>query len=290
MIMLSNYHPELLANIKKTVKIALKEDLNYKRDITSLLIPRNKRITAKVITREDMIVCGQAWVNEVFNQIDPEIKIGWYYKDGDFVKAKSVLYSLEGEARGVLTGERTSLNFLQMLSGTATITHKYVQKIKTTKSKLLDTRKTIPGMRLAQKYAVRCGGGCNHRMGLYDAFLIKENHIMACGSITLAINAANRAAKNKLIEIEVENLQQLQEAITARADIVMLDNFSLPEMRQAVKINRKRVKLEVSGNISLETIKSIAKTGVDYISVGALTKNVKAIDLSMRILNVKYTI
>lgn len=274
---------KLLVNIKQAVKISLQEDLNGKGDITSLLIPKNKKITARVITREDMVFCGRPWVNEIFKQIDPDVQLEWYCKDGDFMQAKSTLYCLQGNARSLLIGERTALNFLQLLSSTATITNSYVKQITGTRAKLLDTRKTIPGMRLAQKYAVKCGGGSNHRFGLYDAFLIKENHIIVCGSITLAIQAAKKIAINKLIEIEVENLKQLQEAISAKADIIMLDNFSLPQMRQAVKINNKQVKIEVSGNVNLENIKAIAKTGIDYISVGALTKNVNAVDLSMRI-------
>jgi nicotinate-nucleotide pyrophosphorylase (carboxylating) len=274
---------ELLAAIPNMVKLALEEDLAGQEDITSLLIPIDKQIVAKVITREDMIVCGQPWVNEVFQQIDSSVSIEWQCQDGDFISANKTLYRLSGKARSLLTGERTALNFLQILSGNATATRRYVEQLKGTKVKLLDTRKTIPGMRLAQKYAVKCGGGVNHRMGLYDAFLIKENHIISCGSIASAIHTAKKLKPNKQVEIEVETLKQLKEAIAAKADIVMLDNFTLEQMREAVAINNNSLKLEVSGNVNLESLKTIAETGVDYISVGALTKNVNAIDLSMRI-------
>jgi nicotinate-nucleotide pyrophosphorylase (carboxylating) len=269
--------------IKSIVTVALSEDLAGQEDITSLIIPETATASATIITRENMIVCGQDLVNEVFRQIDAETAINWQCQDGDEVEAGALLCHLTGKARSLLTSERTALNFLQMLSGTATTTWQYVEAIKGTKAQLLDTRKTIPGTRLAQKYAVRCGGGRNHRMGLYDAFLIKENHIAACGSITSAIGAAKSIAPNKTIEIEVETLEQLQEAIGVGSDIVMLDNFSLEQMHQAVKINTNKVKLEVSGNVSLDNIRAIAETGVDYISVGALTKNIKAIDLSMRL-------
>ncbi len=269
--------------IRDAVKAALFEDLAGQRDITSLLIPETTYANAHVVTRENMLLCGQAWVNEIFQQIDTSIRIDWKFSDGNSVSANQIIFRLNGPARSLLTGERTALNFLQTLSGTATVTHKYAKLLKSSKTKLLDTRKTIPGMRLAQKYAVRCGGGYNHRMGLYDAFLIKENHIHAFGSITKVILTAKKIAPDKKVEIEVENLQQLQEAINAKADIVMLDNFTLKQMQKAVAINRKQVKLEVSGSINLENIKDIANTGIDYISVGALTKNVTAIDLSMQL-------
>lgn len=267
--------------IKNNVKTALAEDLAGQQDITALLVPETI-VTAQVITREDTIICGQPWVNEVFNQIDPKIKIVWHCQDGDHIKKNNIIYKLTGNARSLLTGERTALNFLQMLSGTATLTHKYVQQLQGTNTKLLDSRKTIPGLRYAQKYAVRCGGGHNHRMGLYDAFLIKENHIRATGSITKAIITAKKTAPGKSIEIEVEDLASLKEAIAAQADIIMLDNFSIKQMQQAVTINNNRVKLEASGNITIANIKDIAHTGVDFISVGALTKNITAIDFSMQ--------
>lgn len=269
------------STIQNDVKIALNEDLASQQDITALLIPKSKQANACIITRENVVLCGKAWVKEVFQQIDATIKINWKFNDGHFISANDTICQLSGPARGLLTGERTALNFLQMLSYTATITHQYAELLKGTETKLLDTRKTIPGMRRAQKYAVTCGGGYNHRLGLYDAFLIKENHIHACGSINNAIAAARKISPNKPIEIEVESLEQLKTAISAQVDIVMLDNFTLEEMQKAVIINQKRVKLEASGNINLENIRDVAKTGVDFISVGALTKNIKSIDLSM---------
>jgi nicotinate-nucleotide pyrophosphorylase (carboxylating) len=267
--------------ISKMVKTALEEDIGS-GDITAQLISESTFAQARIITREPMILCGAAWVNEVFKQIDPQVEILWHYQDGQFIKANDVIFELKGSARSLLTGERTALNFLQMLSGTATTVHSYVEKIRHTSCKLLDTRKTIPGFRLAQKYAVTCGGGHNHRIGLYDAFLIKENHIAAAGSITDAIKKAREIGKAKPVEVEVENLAQLQEAIQSKADIVMLDNFDLAQMQQAVEHNQGRVKLEVSGNVTLSNIAKIAETGVNFISVGSLTKHIQAIDLSMR--------
>jgi nicotinate-nucleotide pyrophosphorylase (carboxylating) len=270
--------------IQKMVKIAIEEDLGGKHDITAVLIPESKLAKAHVITREKMILCGQAWVNEVFCEIDTTIAIDWQFKDGDLIQANQVIFKLTGPARSLLTSERTALNFLQVLSATATITYQLVEQLKGAKAKLLDTRKTIPGLRAAQKYAVRCGGGYNHRMGLYDAFLIKENHIAACGSISQAIFRAKKMSPNKTVEIEVENLAQLEEAIAAKPDMIMLDNFSVDNMQQAVAINHGRVKLEASGNVNLNNIKDIAATGIDFISAGILTKNIQAIDLSMRII------
>jgi nicotinate-nucleotide pyrophosphorylase (carboxylating) len=271
--------PESIIN--KMVKAALEEDIGS-GDITAQLISQNTSAKARIITREPMILCGSAWVNEVFRQIDPQVEIHWHYQDGQFIQANDAIFELNGNARSLLTGERTALNFLQMLSGTATTVHSYVEKIRHTSCKLLDTRKTIPGFRLAQKYAVTCGGGHNHRIGLYDAFLIKENHIAACGSISEAIKRAREIGKAKPVEVEVENLAQLQEAIQAEADIVMLDNFNIDQMKQAVELNQGRVKLEVSGNVTLSNIAKIAETGVNFISVGSLTKHIQAIDLSMR--------
>jgi nicotinate-nucleotide pyrophosphorylase (carboxylating) len=268
------------------VSHALHEDIG-KGDITARLIEPAKNARAKVITREQAVICGVDWVNEVFAEIDPAIKVIWYVKDGDEVKPDTVLFEVAGNARSLLTAERSALNFLQTLSGTATLTRAYVNKISHTQTKLLDTRKTLPGWRLAQKYAVRCGGGKNHRMGLYDAFLIKENHIISSGSITHAVDRARKLAPELPIEVEVENLTQLQEAIDNQVDIVMLDNFTLDMMKQAVVLNKNRVKLEVSGNVTLATIASVAELGVDYISVGSLTKHIHAIDLSMRIDMVK---
>ncbi len=268
--------------VSANVKAALQEDLAGQQDITAQLVPASKQAAAHVLTRESAVICGQAWVNEVFKQIDPKVKITWEHKDGDLVEPNDVIYKLEGNARSLLTGERTALNFLQMLSATATLTHKFVQKLAGTKAKLLDCRKTIPGLRLAQKYAVICGGGYNHRMGLYDAFLIKENHIRACGSITKAIAAARAIAPRKKVELEVENLADLIEAFQAKTDIIMLDNFSIDQMAEAVGLNQGQAKLEASGNIVLANIDQVAATGVDFISVGLLTKNVKAIDFSMQ--------
>lgn len=268
--------------IVESVKYALFEDLRGQKDITAQLIPAKRSASARVFTREDMVLCGVAWVNEVFRQIDKDVAINWNYKDGDEVDADCILYTLEGNARSLLTGERTALNFLQTLSGVATATNRFVKNLEGSATRLLDTRKTIPGMRMAQKYAVKCGGGCNHRMGLFDAFLIKENHIAACGSISEAIRAAREIAPEKKIEVEVENLDGLKEAIVARADIVMLDNFSLERIREAVELNAGRVKLEVSGDVNLGNIASIGATGVDFVSVGSLTKHVYAINLSMR--------
>lgn len=267
--------------IETLVNQALLEDVGT-GDITAQLIPKDKNAHARVITREPMVVCGQALVTEVFRQIDPNIAVSWQVKDSEHVNKEAVLFEVKGPARALLTGERSALNFLQMLSGTATTTWEWVQKLIGTKTKLLDTRKTIPLFRQAQKYAVRCGGGQNHRMGLFDAFLIKENHIMAAGSITDAISAAKIIAPGKPIEVEVETLIQLEEAINAGSNIIMLDNFDLEGITAAVKLNQGRSQLEVSGNVSLNNIAQIAATGVDFISVGALTKHVRAVDLSMR--------
>jgi nicotinate-nucleotide pyrophosphorylase (carboxylating) len=274
--------PHLQQDIVISVQHALAEDIGT-GDITAQLIPPEHIAQASVITREDCTFCGQAWVEEVFRQIDPFVRINWHAKDGEQMKANSSLFHLEGKARSLLTGERAALNFVQTLSGTATISHHYAQLVARTAVKLLDTRKTIPGLRTAQKYAVACGGCHNHRVGLYDAFLIKENHIAACGSITNAITSAHQIAPGKSVEVEVETLEELQEALTANADIIMLDNFSLADMRTAVGINNGKAKLEASGNVTEETLPVIAETGVDFISIGALTKHCRAVDLSMRI-------
>ena len=282
-----SYTAQLPQDIKQMVSIALAEDLGNlpakEGDITAALLPDATIATATLITREHGIFCGRAWMDEVFHQLGNEVQINWSVQDGDPISPNQVLCTLNGPARLLLTGERTAMNFVQTLSGTATMTHTYCEQIKETDVQLLDTRKTIPGMRTAQKYAVKCGGGYNHRIGLYDAFLIKENHIAAYGSIEKAVQAAHQLSPNKLVEVEVETLDELQEAITAKADIVMLDNFSVQMMQNAVQINQNHVKLEVSGNVTLDTIATYAKTGIDYISVGALTKHVTAIDLSMRL-------
>ncbi|NMH59196.1 carboxylating nicotinate-nucleotide diphosphorylase [Alteromonas ponticola] len=276
--------------ISSQVKIALEEDLggtiDINNDITACLIDADTHAQAKVITREACTICGVDWVNETFTQIDPEVEITWLVKDGDQTDAGSTLFSVAGNARAILTAERTALNFLQTLSGTATITAKYAKLLAHTDTQILDTRKTLPGMRLAQKYAVQCGGGKNHRIGLFDAYLIKENHIAACGSIPNAISKARQLNPQKPVEVEVENLDQLHQAIDAKADIIMLDNFTNEQIQQAVDINQGRSKLEVSGNITDERLASLSKLGVNYVSSGALTKHVQAIDLSLR-LNIK---
>jgi len=275
--------PELLADIRACVTRALQEDIGS-GDITAQLIPAAQTAKAQVITREDCTFCGRAWVEEVFRQLDPQVKIDWKLEDGDRAQANSVLFTLEGSARSLLTGERAALNFVQTLSGTATSCRQYAELVAHTQVKLLDTRKTIPGLRLAQKYAVTCGGCHNHRIGLYDAFLIKENHIAACGSIARAVAAAHQIAPGKPVEVEVENFAELDEALQAGADIIMLDNFSFNDQRTAVTLNNHRAKLEASGNITGDTLIPTAETGVDYISIGALTKHCRAVDLSMRVI------
>lgn len=268
--------------VKRNIETALSEDIGT-GDITAQLIAADKLAQARVITREDAILCGTDWVNEVFKSLSRDIKIEWAYGDGDKITRDNLLFTLEGPARAILTGERCALNFLQTLSGTATMSHQYANLVAHTKVKLLDTRKTLPGLRVAQKYAVKCGGCHNHRMGLYDAFLIKENHIMACGSISKAVDSARQIAPSKPVEIEVESLAEFEEALRARADIVMLDNFSIAMLKQAVSLNKGQAKLEASGGINRDTLVPIAETGVDYISIGALTKDCRSIDLSMRV-------
>ena len=265
----------------ENVTNALREDVGS-GDITAGLIDESTQLNARVITREHAVIAGQRWVNAVYSSLDKTVVICWNVKDGDKVEPNQTLFTISGPARSILTGERTALNFLQLLSATATITNQYVERISHTSCRLLDTRKTIPGLRMAQKYAVTCGGGKNHRIGLYDAFLIKENHIAACGGITNAVENAKKSHPNCPIEVEVENLEELDQAQQAGANIIMLDNFTPELMKKAVTIRAKEVKFEASGNVNLETISCIAETGVDFISVGALTKNIKAIDLSMR--------
>jgi len=264
-----------------TVALALAEDVGA-GDLTAALIPEDARAEATVISRETAVLCGAAWFDAVFRQLDPRVAIDWRAADGDRIEPNQVLCTLRGPARALLTGERTALNFLQMLSGTATLARRFADTVAGTGATILDTRKTLPGLRLAQKYAVRCGGCQNHRIGLFDAVLIKENHIMAAGSITNAIAAARRLHPGVTVEVEVENLAELEEALAAGPDIVMLDNFDLATMAEAVRIAGGRVKLEASGNVSFDTVRQIAETGVDYISIGGLTKDVRAVDLSMR--------
>lgn len=273
------------AYICATVKAALDEDVGT-GDLTAQLIPAERQSRATVITREDAILCGRAWFDEVFRQIDSAVRVTWSANDGDRVSANQRLCVLEGRARSLLTGERAALNFLQLLSATATVTRRYADAVSGTGCRILDTRKTIPGLRLAQKYAVKCGGGTNHRIGLFDAILIKENHIAAAGSIAAAVEAARRVGGRVMVEVEVENLAELDQALEAAADRIMLDNFSRDDMRRAVASVRKHrnhgVELEASGNMSLEDLRAVAETGVDFISVGGLTKHVRAVDLSMR--------
>ena len=271
--------------IRRQVQEALAEDVGS-GDLTASLIPADRRSSARVITREDAVLCGRAWFDEVFRALDPQVKVAWSANDGDSVRAGQELCRLDGPARSLLTGERTALNFLQALSGTATITRQYVNAVSGTKCRILDTRKTIPGLRLAQKYAVRCGGGTNHRIGLYDAILVKENHIAAAGSIAAAVKEARNVDHRVMLEVEVENLDELHQALAAKVDRILLDDFALEQMREAVRITRSHanahIELEASGNMSLETLRSVAETGVDYISVGGLTKHLRAVDLSMR--------
>ena len=273
---------ELSGEIQANVRAALAEDVGS-GDITAQLIPAERDASARIITRENATLAGTAWVDEVFRQVDPRVQVNWQVRDGEQVSADQTLFTLDGPARALLTGERSALNFLQLLSGTATRARHYADLVDGTGVKLLDTRKTLPGLRLAQKYAITCGGCHNHRIGLYDAFLIKENHIAACGGIAQAIEAAHRIAPGKPVEIEVEDLDELRQALDACADIVMLDELSLDDMRTAVALTAGRAKLEASGGITEATLRTIAETGVDYISIGTLTKDVKALDLSMRL-------
>ncbi len=269
------------AEITADVAAALKEDVGP-GDLTANLVPESQHIRVRVITREPAVIAGAAWVNEVFAQLDPNIEVDWQVQDGQDVQANQTLFYAHGQARSILTGERTALNFLQTLSGVATRTRQYVAAVDGTPARILDTRKTIPGLRLAQKYAVRCGGGYNHRIGLFDAYLIKENHIHACGGIQAAVQTARAKQSDCLLEIEAENMEQVATAVAAGADRVMLDNFSLDDMAEAVQKFGDDIELEASGGLELDTIRKVALTGVHYISVGALTKHVRAVDLSMR--------
>lgn len=264
------------------VQRALTEDIGT-GDVTAALLPADKMVEAIIISREPMLVCGRPWVDCTFAEIDPTIHVQWLVDEGSWQNRPTTLCRVHGLARGILTAERTALNFLQTLSATATQTYHYLKPLQGYKTRLLDTRKTIPGLRRAQKYAVACAGGTNHRSGLYDAFLIKENHIRACGSIRAAIELARLAAPDLLVEIEVESLDELHEALEAKPDRIMLDNFNLQMLEDAVAMNQKRCELEASGGIDLSTIARVAQTGVDYISVGAITKSIQAIDLSLLI-------
>ncbi len=272
-------------DLTRQVAAALREDIGP-GDVTASLVPDTQRVHGRVIVREPAVLCGTPWVTETFRQLDERVALEWQAQDGELVHPAQVILRLEGPAQPILTGERTALNFLQLLSGTATLARRFVEAVSGTGCVVLDTRKTVPGLRSAQKYAVRCGGAQNHRMGLYDMVLIKENHIAAAGSLTAAIAEARRAAGGVRIETEVESLAELEEALAAGPDIVLLDDFTLEDMRAAVQRNRALgapVKLEASGSVSLESVRAIASTGVDFVSVGSLTKHVRAVDLSMRL-------
>jgi len=276
---------QLTIAVAENVRHALEEDLGTE-DLTANLVAADARARAIVIAKEPMTMAGQPWVNEVFQQLDEDVAVQWMSNDGDHVPADAEICIITGPARSILSGERTALNFLQSLSATATVTARYVQEAEGTKARILDTRKTIPGLRLAQKYAVRCGGGNNHRIGLFDALLIKENHIISCGGIAAAVTTAKEQHQDLPVEIEVESVAELREALDAGADRMLLDNFDIEDLQRAVEINQTEgtppADLEASGGITLESIRAIAETGVDYISVGALTKDINAIDLSMR--------
>jgi nicotinate-nucleotide pyrophosphorylase (carboxylating) len=274
-------NPLPAAFIDSQVKLALLEDIGQ-QDLTANLIPADALASASLITRQQAVLCGKDWFEAVFSQLAPEVRIEWLAEDGDTLQADSVICQLTGPARAILTGERTAMNFLQTLSGTATRAKRYAEAVAGLPVKVLDTRKTLPGWRVAQKYAVTCGGCFNHRFGLYDGILIKENHIRAAGSINAAVSQAQALNADVDIEVEVENLAELQQALDAGADIVLLDNFELDQLRQAVAVSEQRALLEASGGVSLETIRDIAETGVDRISVGNLTKDIEAVDLSLQ--------
>ncbi|MFC7370020.1 MULTISPECIES: carboxylating nicotinate-nucleotide diphosphorylase [Vreelandella] len=277
-----HYENALAEEIRASAARLLAEDVGP-GDITAQLIPENQWATASIITREPAVLCGAAWVDEIFRRLDNRVTLRWQAADGDLLEENQCFLELEGPARSLLTGERAALNILQTLSATATTTRRYADLIEGTGVRLLDTRKTLPGMRLAQKYAVTCGGGHNHRIGLWDAFLIKENHIAACGGIQAAVSQARKLASDLPVEVEVETFEELDQALAAGADIIMLDNFALEDLHVAVEINGGRATLEASGNVSATTLKAIAETGVNCISSGALTKDITSIDLSMRL-------
>jgi nicotinate-nucleotide pyrophosphorylase (carboxylating) len=270
------------ALVNTNVSNSLQEDIGS-GDLTAELIPQSQTAHATIISREHVVICGIPWANACFTQLDANINIDWNVKDGDIIKADHVLCNISGNARAMLTAERTALNFLQTLSATATETRLYVEAVEGLNTQILDTRKTMPGLRMAQKYAVVIGGGLNQRLALYDGILIKENHIAAAGSIKAALDAAYKLNKTDSIQIEVESIAQLQEALDAGAKSVLLDNFNCDQLREAVKLNQKRAVLEASGNVNIQTVRTVAETGVDRISIGSLTKNIKAVDLSMRI-------
>ena len=273
---------QLEETVTADVTRALQEDIAT-GDLTARLIPESRGATARLITREEGVLCGVEWFNRTFDELDPEVEIFWHHKDGDEVAAGTPLCEIEGHARAMLTAERTALNFVQLLSGVATKARRYVRAIDGTRARIYDTRKTLPGLRIAQKYAVQAGGARNHRIGLYDGILIKENHIMAAGSLARAVQQALREVpEGTMVQVEVETLDQLREAIDAGAKLILLDNFDVPKMREAVAVSAGRAQLEASGGITLDNVRAIAETGVDRISIGSLTKDIKALDLSMR--------
>ena len=277
--------PTLPQDLPQQIATALTEDIGP-GDITAELVPASQQVTGKVITREAAEMAGRPWVAETFRQLDPGVRLTWHAQDGDRIAPDQTLFEIAGPARPVLTGERTALNFLQLLSATATAARRYVDAIAGTECVIIDTRKTIPGLRTAQKYAVTCGGAQNHRMGLFDQVLIKENHIAAAGSLSAAIAAARRVAGPRKVEVEVETLAEFEEALRGAPDIILVDEFSLADMRTAVELNKAKgrpVKIEASGSVTLETVRTVAETGVDYISIGGITKHVRAVDLSMRL-------
>ncbi|PCI13776.1 MAG: nicotinate-nucleotide diphosphorylase (carboxylating) [Thiotrichales bacterium] len=271
----------LPSDIKKTVKAALKEDIG-KGDVTASLIPAETTATATVITRETAVLCGREWFSETMLQLSDEISISWQAQDGDLLNENQTLCTIQGPARAILSAERVALNFVQLLSGIATESRRYADRVKGLKTTIRDTRKTIPGLRLAQKYAVRCGGCENHRIGLYDGVLIKENHILACGSITKAVEQIRASHPKMPIEVEVENLEEFHEALAAKADMLLLDNFDRAMLQRAVILNKGQAKLEASGGVTFNEIRGLAESGIDYIAIGTLTKNIQSIDLSMR--------
>ncbi|SIN87279.1 nicotinate-nucleotide pyrophosphorylase [carboxylating] [Sulfurivirga caldicuralii] len=272
------------SHIRPIVQLALEEDIGS-GDVSAALIPAETRAEARVISREDAVICGRLWFDEVFQQLSHEVEIEWLVDEGAQVKPDQPIVQLHGPARALLSGERTALNFLQTLSGTATVTRRYVEALGDSKTRLLDTRKTLPGLRLAQKYAVRCGGGHNHRLGLHDMIMLKENHIAAAGGIQAAVQRARAQFPDLKVEVETETLQEVDAALQAGADIIMLDNFDIPTVCEALERIKGRALTELSGNVTLDTLPQLAKLGVDFISTGAITKHVRAIDLSMRIVN-----
>jgi len=277
--------PELPRDLAEQVDRALREDIGS-GDVTAALVPAAQRVRGTLVTREGAVLAGRPWVEATFRHLDPHVQLTWHANDGEPIAANQVIFDIAGSARPVLTGERTAINFLQLLSGTATATRRFVDAVAGTGCIILDTRKTVPGLRTAQKYAVLCGGGRNHRLGLYDRVLIKENHIAAAGSLTAAVRSARSHAPGLTVEVEVESLDELEEALAAAPDIILLDEFSLADLRAGVALNRARsrqVLLEASGSMTLENVRAVAETGVDFISIGSLTKHVRAVDLSLRL-------